>query len=129
MTRVNAGIPVAALPDKILLAEHREIKRLPNHLKKHGFPYTKFKLVPAEFKLGKGHVYFFLWKGLYTKERYIALHEECLRRGFAVQDYTDCWDIYNKYTLMFNEYEPTAKGIAELKARFKERNYKLKNIK
>ena len=30
MTRINAGIPVEKLSDQHLLAEHREIKRIPN---------------------------------------------------------------------------------------------------
>jgi len=125
MTRVNAGIPVSQLPDKILLAEHREIKRLPNHLLKHGFSASKIKEVPKVFKLGKGHVYFFLWKGAYTQGRYIELHLECLIRGFNVQDYLSNWEIYNKFPLMFNDYFPTNAAIKELKARFKERGYKL----
>ena len=30
MTRINCGIPPEELSDKHLLAEHREIKRIPN---------------------------------------------------------------------------------------------------
>ena len=30
MTRINAGIPVQSLSGKHLIAEHREIKRIPN---------------------------------------------------------------------------------------------------
>jgi hypothetical protein len=34
MTRINTGIPPKELTDKHLLAEHREIKRIPNCIKK-----------------------------------------------------------------------------------------------
>ena len=34
MTRINAGIPAAMLTGKHLLAEHREIKRIPNEVRK-----------------------------------------------------------------------------------------------
>jgi len=33
MTRINAGYSVRRLTDKHLLAEHREIKRIPNMVK------------------------------------------------------------------------------------------------
>ena len=34
MTRINVGIPPEELTDKHLLAEHREIKRIPNCIAK-----------------------------------------------------------------------------------------------
>ena len=34
MTRINAGIPPKKLTNRHLLAEHREIKRIPNVIKK-----------------------------------------------------------------------------------------------
>ena len=45
MTRINVGIPPAELTDKHLLAEHREIKRIPNCIAKgkynmDGIPVT-----------------------------------------------------------------------------------------
>ena len=56
MTRVNTGISPFELPTKLLLAELREIKRIPNLVKS-----GKFSLIgqPPEFTLGKGHVKFF----------------------------------------------------------------------
>ena len=37
MTRINCGIPVEELTDKHLLAEAREIKRIPNNVSKGKF--------------------------------------------------------------------------------------------
>ena len=34
MTRINSGIPVKSLTDEHLLAEHREIKRLPYYIRR-----------------------------------------------------------------------------------------------
>jgi hypothetical protein len=92
MTRINVGIPVRMLSDKHLIAEHREIKRIPNHLRKHGEKCLND--IPHRFTLGKGHVKFFLDKGMYTYGRYIRIYKECISRGFKVTDYRAAWDIY-----------------------------------
>lgn len=89
MTRINVGIHPYELPNKLLLAEHREIKRIPNVVKS-----GKFSLAaqPKSFTLGKGHVKFFYSRLLFLRNRYAILHEECLTRGFNVQDYIGAWD-------------------------------------
>ena len=88
MTRINAGIPVKLLCDEHLLAEHREIKRIPNS-KLNGNP-------PLKFTLGKGHVTFFKNKSKYTLNRYLEIHNECILRGFSVTDYSSAWK-YDTY--------------------------------
>jgi len=124
MTRINSGIHPTELPDKLLLAEHREIKRLPNHLAKYGFDPKRLKDVPKKFKLGKGHVLFFLWKGSYTYARYLAIHWECKRRGFDVKNYGRAWKVYENFPLMFNIYNDSRdKEIVQ--ARIEERGFKL----
>lgn len=83
MTRINAGIPVEMLSDQHLLAEHREIKRIPN---------TTFKSKPTEkFTLGSGHVLFFSNKPVFTFRRYVSLFIECHKRKFNVEDYSNNW--------------------------------------
>lgn len=83
MTRINAGIPVEKLSDQHLLAEHREIKRIPR---------TTFKSSPPDkFGLGGGHVLFFSNKPLFTFNRYCCLYRECIKRGFNVEYYGDNW--------------------------------------
>lgn len=89
MTRINAGIPPVKLSNKHLLAEHREIKRIPNVIKSGRFHMHG---QPAEFTLGTGHVKFFYDKQKYLFVRYKAIHKECLRRKFNVTDYSECWD-------------------------------------
>ena len=58
MTRINI-IPPAELCDQHLLAEHRELTRIPNLVAK-----GKFSLEgqPSDYKLGTGHVKFFFDK-------------------------------------------------------------------
>lgn len=88
MTRINVGVPPRELSDKHLLAEHREIKRIPNMV------YSGraiLKDIPKEFTLGKGHVKFFYDKLLYLRTRYMELYHECLLRGFKVTNYSSAW--------------------------------------
>ena len=82
MTRINI-IPPAELCDQHLLAEHRELTRIPNLVAK-----GKFSLEgqPSDYKLGTGHVKFFFDKMQFLFERYNSLHEECLARGFNVKN-------------------------------------------
>ena len=89
MTRINYGIPVETLTDKHLMAEHREIKRIPNCVKKGRY---SLKDQPVNFKLGTGHVKFFYNKLEYLLNRYCQLYDECIKRGFNVQCYIDAWD-------------------------------------
>lgn len=92
MTRINSAIPVIKLTDEHLLAEHREIKRLPANFVK-SLESGALKRIPEEFCLGKGHVIFFLDKARFTLDRYRLIREECLRRGFNVPDYSENWKL------------------------------------
>lgn len=116
MTRINCGIPVGELNDKHLLAEHREIKRIPNCVSSGRF---NLKGQPLEFTLGKGHVKFFYDKCLYLKNRYQELYAECLRRGFNVTYYGRAWD--NVPTQFLNDYSPTDQDRVIVRARIRER--------
>lgn len=88
MTRINVGIDVKTLTDKHLLAEHREIKRIPNAVRSGK---AIIKDIPTTFRLGSGHVKFFYNRLGYLLERYREIHAECIRRGFAVQDFSNAW--------------------------------------
>ena len=86
MTRINSAINVRRLTDEHLLAEHREIKRMPYCLGKaiaSGF----VKRIPEKFTLGKGHVLFFLDKMEFVRQRYCDIYTECIQRGFSVEWY------------------------------------------
>lgn len=104
MTRINLGIPVIRLTDEHLLAEHREIKRLPSYFVK-AIKSGSINRIPNEFCLGNGHVTFFLDKFNYSLNRYIELYDECVKRGFNVLDYSIYWNIVegSKY---WKSYKP-----------------------
>ena len=89
MTRINCGIPPRELVDKHLLAEARELKRIPNCVAKGKFD---LKGQPKNFTLGTGHVKFFYDKLLYLKKRYEELYQECKYRGFNVTYFGDAWN-------------------------------------
>jgi hypothetical protein len=115
MTRINAGIPVECLTDEHLLAEHREIKRLPDVIKRWGNSKRRTP-PPSKFTLGKGHVLFFLYKQKFILERYIMLRLECERRGFNVTNYRCNWQ--NIPMIYFSEeYEPEREDIELVKTR------------
>ncbi len=63
MTRINL-IPPTELCDQHLLAEHRELTRIPNAVAKGKF---HLKGQPEEYKLGEGHVRFFFNKMTFLK--------------------------------------------------------------
>lgn len=117
MTRINCGISPKNLSSKHLIAEHREIKRIPNAIRKGKF---NMKGQPKEFTLGTGHVKFFYDKLLYLKKRYESLYDECVKRGFNMTYYGDAWD---DIPLEFmNDYIPTQRDIDIVQKRLDERN-------
>ena len=122
MTRINVGIPPAELTDKHLLAEHREIKRIPNCIAKGKY---NMEGIPDKFKLGTGHVKFFYNKLLYLKNRYISLYNECIKRGFNVQNYIGAWD--NIPEELLNHYEPTDADRQIIRQRIYDRTINKKN--
>ena len=117
MTRINSAIPVQHLTDEHLLAEHREIKRLPYCLKRSINSRSKRRM-PSEFCLGTGHVLFFLDKMKFVSRRYKELYAECCKRGFVVTDYSSnseniSMDYLNDYIPTSNERELLIKRITE----------------
>lgn len=116
MTRINCGIQPYELIDKHLLSEHREIKRIPNCIKKNRY---NLKNIPEKFKLGKGHVSFFYDKLLYLKKRYEKIYKECLNRGFNVQYYGDAWN--DIPCNLMNDYKETEYDSYIIRERISER--------
>jgi deoxyribonuclease (pyrimidine dimer) len=119
MTRINSNISIKRLTDEHLLAEHREIKRLPACLRK-AIQCKSINTIPNKFKLGAGHVKFFLDKQKFIYNRYKNIHEELINRGFSIEDYSNNWKefIGTKY---FNDYKPTDEEYELLKQRISER--------
>ena len=89
MTRINVGIDPRELPSKLLLAEHREIKRIPNCIKSDK---CVIKNIPVQFTLGKGHVKFFYDKLGYLKSRYDLIYKDCMARKFKVEYYGESFE-------------------------------------
>ena len=116
MTRINVAIPPKELTSKHLIAEHREIKRIPNCVCKGRF---NLKNIPIEFKLGKGHVSFFYNKLLYLKNRYEEIYKECIERGFKVTYWGNCWQ--DVPLNLMNDYLPTENDEFIIRERIKER--------
>ena len=124
MTRINSAIKVKFLTDEHLLAEHREIPRICSVYKKRIDNGKGFTDVPSDFTLGTGHVLFFANKGTFTLNRYIEIYNECIRRGFKVEDYKKNWSVYN----VFNNYKPTDKEYKILVERISERLLNTKKL-
>ena len=116
MTRINCGIEPAELTNKHLIAEHREIKRIPNCVSRGRF---NLKSIPKEFTLGKGHVAFFYNKLKYLKDRYEEIYKECKSRNFNVSYYGNAWDNIPKEFM--NDYIPTKRDEEIIRQRIKEK--------
>lgn len=127
MTRINVAIPPKLLTDKHLLAEHREIKRIPNALSKYGKDLN-LKNIPGKFTLGTGHVRFFYDKGAYTFHRYLNIYSECKARGFNITNYAEAWDVYIDYPHLYNDYAETQADHNLLRDRLIERDASYKQI-
>ena len=100
MTRISSSVAPYELCDQMLMAEHREIVRIPNTIKSGK---AVVKDIPTSFRLGPGHVKFFYDKLAYLHLRYHKLHHECKRRGFNVSDFHEAFndlpnELYNDWT-------------------------------
>ena len=116
MTRINIGVPPTTLTNKHLMAEHRELKRIPNVVSRGRY---NLKTAPPEFTLGKGHVSFFYDKLGYLFKRYEELYTECRARGMNVQYYGSSWDGVPRE--LMNDYLPTERDLAIVTERINDR--------
>ena len=128
MTRINV-VPVQELNTKHLVAEYREITRLPANLKtslnRKSKPFTLTE-IPAEYVLGPGHVKYFFDKMLFLQKRFKQLVDEMLRRGYN-PTYRDDTIFIPENMLYYNDYTPTAEAIELNRARIKERTKVARN--
>ncbi len=90
MTRINV-VPVKELTDQHLLAEYREITRLPKNLytslNRKSKPFSEDE-IPSQYVLGTGHVKHFMDKFQWLENRFLELLVECKTRGFTT-NFTD----------------------------------------
>ncbi|MDX1532590.1 MAG: pyrimidine dimer DNA glycosylase/endonuclease V [Nitrosopumilaceae archaeon] len=106
MTRINV-VPVDELCDQHLLAEHRELTRIPNCIVKGRYNLSN---QPKDYVLGQGHVKFFYTRLSYLRTRYVQLHNECTKRGFdVVYKWPD--GVLPPEQKFWNDYKPTDNAL------------------
>lgn len=120
MTRINVGIHPHELPTKLLLAEHRELKRIPNMVRQGR---VSMKNIPPTFTLGTGHVKFFYDKIDYLNIRYHQLYNECIKRALNVQYYGESFDGIHED--LMNPYEETVQDRNILIERIQSKGFSL----
>lgn len=126
MTRINVVEP-SELTNKHLMGEIHEITRVyglvrkaqARKINKYNF-HEKIKQ-PSAYTLGTGHVYFFYDKLGYITERYRALNEEALARGYKVKPIHQNELLEGIQTWWQGGYTPTPEAIAINRARIQER--------
>lgn len=116
MTRINVGVPPRELTGRHLIAEHREIKRIPNTVRSGK---AVIKNIPESFTLGPGHVKFFYNKLKYLKNRYEEIYSECKARGYNVTYFGDAWDSIPAH--LMNDYIPASRDRDIILQRIHER--------
>lgn len=104
MTRINC-VPPSKLIDQHLVAEYREMLRLPEYLRK-SYKTGKPIEIPLFYKMSAGHVKFFYDKGQFLKLRHNELKQEMLRRGMK-PELTLHTGMFQHYKLM-GDWKPTA---------------------
>lgn len=82
------------------------------------------KGIPEEFTLGQGHVKFFYNKLKYLLDRYNALRQEALQRGFNVSDWSDAWN--GVPAQLMNDYVETKRDREILLERIAEKGFELR---
>lgn len=123
MTRINVGIDPRELPKSLLLAEHRELKRIPNCIKSGRFNLNN---IPDRFCLGDGHVSFFYNKLEYLRKRYIKIYDQCIHKKCNVENYLNSFDGIDPY--FFGDYQETERDRQILLKRFAEKGHVLETI-
>lgn len=122
MTRINV-VPPSELSRQHLVAEYREITRLPGNL--HAWlnrktKPTSFDEIPSEYKLGTGHVKFFFNKFKYLETRFSSIIDEMLARGYN-PNFTDSSIFRRVDAIYYNDYVPTEEALEINRQRIKER--------
>ena len=123
MTRINI-VPVTELSRQHLVAEYREIARLPKDLNTSLNRINKpfdLKEIPPRYTLGTGHVKYFYDKMLFLQKRFEQLVEEMLKRGYN-PTFRDSSIFKPNDTRFYNDYIPTEEALEINRQRIKERS-------
>lgn len=121
MTRINV-VPVQELSRLHLIAEYKEIMRLPGNLhtslnRKKPFAMSE---IPSQYVLGPGHVKYFYDKMKYLERRFEQLVAEMYKRGYN-PSYTDSSIFTNCLPEFYKDYTPTEEALELNRQRIKER--------
>ena len=116
MTRINL-VPVAELSNQHLMAEYRELPRIPNAIRKGRAHVAD---IPEKFTLGKGHCKFFYNKLGFLKYRHREIYEELIRRNFNIRTtYSGLFDNLPKG--LMGDYVPSSSDIEISRRRIQEK--------
>lgn len=110
MTRINANIPPCKLIDQHLVAEYREIVRIPNAVKKIIDIKAKLDKCPKDFTLGTGHVLYFYSKIQFLHKRFLSIKTEMDKRGIA--NNMDDAPFLGVPEILYNDIEPSDLNVA-----------------
>lgn len=121
LTRINL-VPVQELTRLHLIAEYKEIMRLPNNLKKSlnrkSKPFSMDE-IPSQYKLGTGHVKFFFDKFAFLENRFKQLLAEMDSRGYNA-NFRDS-SIFKVSSEFYGDYTPTLDALEINRQRIAER--------
>lgn len=125
MTRINAGLNPKYFTDEQLLAEHREIKRIPWFLSRalyNSCEQTILNSIPKKFSLQEGHIKFFYDKQTFLLRRYKLIYNECLSRGFNVTDLSGSWDkVISLDDRFWQDWEPSHQDNVQVARRMQKK--------
>lgn len=100
MTRVNVLNPKLLL-DEWLIAEYRELKRIPNKMREGKY---RTGWIPESYRMGFGHERFFLDKMLYLKIRHDEIRDEMWAR--FKREYPIRVDVFDLPEYLLNDWMP-----------------------
>jgi len=122
MTRINV-VEVKYLTNEWLLAEYRELLRVPNKIISGKTRLDKTR-IPSSYRMGKGHEIFFHDKLKWLHKRHEQLKTECIKRNININtsysfDYDNLPPHAKKY--FYNDWKVTTKDQTVNTDRLKER--------
>jgi deoxyribonuclease (pyrimidine dimer) len=122
--RCNTGVNPLYLTSQWIIAEQVELLMIGGMLRKNN--YQPKSPIPPKFKLGTGHMLFWVNKMVYLKRRHEEVKREVARRGFKV---TDKEIDLNEFPKEFvNDWQPTLEDSMILRERLKWKLYNKPNI-
>lgn len=121
MTRVNV-VPVEFLLDEWLIAEYRELKRIPSKVVKGLYVPSK---LPSSYRMGSGHEKFFIDKLRFLKRRHDSIRREMkIRYG---REYDITVEVEGLPADLLNDWSPSRDDIAVNVGRLRERYHARKS--